>query len=298
MIYLQSQRVLHLSEIIMRKLLFGLIAMALYSACVKPKIYRAEVITREKCEARESILVKELLDRKAETMRLTDITGNLNRTIGQQETELNTLKIELTARTQQMGESAGKLATEKSAVEQDLANKNKLLAECNAARQKVTDALNKRKKTLNDLKAALTKSFEKTGGAEITLNGESLVLVLQDKVLFDQAGIIPGLNGKTLLSPLATFLADRPDLDVDIICYTDNVLPKDKTIKDTWDWSLQRATNIVRMLIQDFNVNANQLTPVGRGEFYPVTSNETPEGRQKNRRTEVAFKPVLTAVPE
>ena len=51
------------------------------------------------------------------------------------------------------------------------------------------------------------------------------------------------------------------------------------------------------MLIRDFNVNANQLTPIGKGEFYPITSNETPDGRQKNRRTVVVLRPVLPAVP-
>jgi chemotaxis protein MotB len=97
---------------------------------------------------------------------------------------------------------------------------------------------------------------------------------------------------------LAEYLAARPSLDVDLVAYTDNSLPtKEKSLKDTWDWSLQRATNLVRILIRDFNTNANQLTPVGRGEFYPVTSNETPEGRAKNRRTVVVFRPVLPAVP-
>jgi chemotaxis protein MotB len=284
---------------IMRNLLLLATATLLLNACVKPRIYRAEVITREKCEAREGILVKELLDRKAETQRLTDNVANLNRTIGKQDEELADLRAELTQRTQQMGESAGKLATEKSAVEQDLNRRTRELAECNAARQKVEDARNKRKKTLTDLKTALQRSFEKSTGAEVTLNGENLILSFQDKNLFETAGLNISAAGKTgLLTPLAAFLSERPDLDIDIVCYTDNVLPKDKSIKDTWDWSLQRATNITRMLILEFNVNANQLTPVGRGEFYPLTSNETPEGRQKNRRTEIVFRPVLVNLPE
>ncbi|MEZ4892310.1 MAG: hypothetical protein R2778_04760 [Saprospiraceae bacterium] len=61
--------------------------------------------------------------------------------------------------------------------------------------------------------------------------------------------------------------------------------------------SFQRATNVVRALIGEFNVNANQLTPVGR-EFYPLTSNETAEGRMKNRRTVVAFRPRLPYLPQ
>jgi chemotaxis protein MotB len=106
-------------------------------------------------------------------------------------------------------------------------------------------------------------------------------------------------TGKNLLQILAEFLAARPSLDVDVAAYTDNVLPpKEKTLKDTWDWSLQRATNVVRLMIREFNTNANQLTPVAKGEFYPVTSNETPEGRAKNRRTVFLIHPLLPAVPK
>ncbi|MEI6410943.1 MAG: OmpA family protein, partial [Bacteroidota bacterium] len=142
------------------------------------------------------------------------------------------------------------------------------------------------------------KAFEKTEGASIAIEDETVQLTLPDKSLFETTGLNVSAAGKNLLTPLANFLAERPELDIDVVAYTDNVLPKDnKSLKDTWDWSLQRATNIVRLLIREYNVNANQLTPVGRGEFYPVTSNETADGRQQNRRTVVVFRPVLAVVP-
>ncbi|MCK6694482.1 MAG: hypothetical protein L6Q97_20590 [Thermoanaerobaculia bacterium] len=53
----------------------------------------------------------------------------------------------------------------------------------------------------------------------------------------------------------------------------------------------------MRLLIRDFNINANQLTPVAKGEFYPLTSNETAEGRQRNRRTVFVIYPSLPKVP-
>ena len=78
----------------------------------------------------------------------------------------------------------------------------------------------------------------------------------------------------------------------------DNTLPKGaKNMDDTWDWSLIRAVNVTRLLIRDFNINANQLTPVAKGEYYPVTSNETAEGRLRNRRTVLAIFPPLVQVP-
>jgi chemotaxis protein MotB len=135
-------------------------------------------------------------------------------------------------------------------------------------------------------------------GVTVQTSGDQVLLTLPDAALFETGGLAISAKGKELLQPLAEMLAARPSLTVEMQAFTDNVLPpKEKTLKDTWDWSLLRATNVVRMLIRDYNVNANQLTPVGKGEFYPVVSNETPDGRQKNRRTIAVIKPVLPTVP-
>jgi chemotaxis protein MotB len=267
-------------------------------ACVKPKIYKAEVLAREKSEARETVFVKELTDRKAETAKLTEIVGNLNRTIGNQETALSDLRTELSSRTQQMGESSSKLITEKIALEKELTATKAQLDNRSAIVQKVKTAQNERKLQLDNLKTNLSKVYEKSEGAAIAIEGETVTLLLNDKYLFDASGVNVSASGKGLLTILASFLAARPELDMDVVAYTDNVLPKDnKILKDTWEWSLLRATTLVRLLIRDYNVNANQMTPVGKGEFYPLTSNETPEGRQKNRRTVVVFRPELPKVP-
>jgi chemotaxis protein MotB len=268
------------------------------SACVKPKIYKAEVRTRELGEARESVFVKELQDRKAETAKLTDMVGALNRTIGNQETMLADLRTELSSRTQQMGESSSKLISEKIALEKELAATKAQLDNRIAIVQKVRSAQTERKLQLDNLKNNLTKVFEKSEGVAIAMEGETVVVNFNDKYLFDLAGINVNTNGKSLLSNLAGYLSNHPDIDVDIVAFTDNALPKDnKVLKDTWEWSLLRATTLVRLLIRDYNINANQMTPVGKGEFYPITSNETPEGRQKNRRTLIVFRPELLKVP-
>lgn len=268
-------------------------------ACVKPKIHRAEQSLRLKSEARESILQKELQDRKAETARLTDQIANLNRTLGAQASDITQLRNELVARTQQMGESAGKLFTEKQVLESKLSETELKLAEKEAVLNRIRNAQAVRKNKVKGLYESLQKAFDKVEGAVVSIEGETITLSLSDKYLFDPGGLNIGTGGKNLLSPLAAFLIERPDLDVDVVSYTDNTLPKEqKTLKDTWEWSLQRAVGIVRMLIREYNVSANQLTPVGRGEFYPLASNETPEGRLKNRRTEIIVRPVLPKVPE
>jgi chemotaxis protein MotB len=284
----------------MSKVRFSIFLCLLFSlqACVKPKIYKAELATRQAAEAREKVLVSELLDRKKETADLTKQVGELNRTIGNQEAEIKDLNTELSSRTQRLGESSSKLSSEKAALEKELAATNADLADRDSLLGRIQKAQQGRKKTLDDLRAELSKSYAGQSDVTVTTEGETVLLTLPDKPLFDaKTGQEIIASGKTLLTPLAQILTARPELDVDVVCHTDNALPKDKTLLDTWDWSLRRATNLVRMLVRDFNVNANQLTPVGRGEYYPTTSNATPEGRQKNRRTVLALRPALVAVP-
>ncbi len=268
-------------------------------ACVKPKIYQAELASRSAAEAREKVLVQELLDRKNETASLTKQVGELNRAIGNQEEEIKDLNGELSTRTQKMGESSSKLAAENAALEKDLAFVSDELAKRDSLLQVIQNVQQKRRDILNSLKSALEKGYVGQADVSVSVNGDAVLLTLPDKTLFDaKNGQEISASGKTSLTSLAQILTSRPEVKVDVNCHTDNVLPKDKTLLDTWDWSLRRATNLVRLLVRDFNVNANQLTPVGKGEFFPLSSNETPEGRQKNRRTVLVLRPVLPAIFE
>lgn len=268
-------------------------------ACVKPKIYQAELASRSAAEAREKVLVQELLDRKNETVSLTKQVGELNRTIGNQEEEIKDLNAELDARTLKMGESSSKLAAENTALEKDLAFVSEELAKRDSLLQVIQNVQRKRRDILNNLKISLEKGYAGQADVSVAVEGETVLLTLPDKTLFDpKGGQEISASGKTLLASFAQVLTTRPEVKVDVNCHTDNVLPKDKTLTDTWDWSLRRATNLTRTLISEYNVNANQLTPIGKGEFYPLTSNATPEGRQKNRRTEVVLKPVLPPLPK
>lgn len=278
----------------------GLLYCALLISCVKPKIYRAEVAARAAAEGREKILVQEILERRKETAQLVKTTENLARDLGKQDEEIENLKEQLANTTQSMGESASKLAGEKANLEKTLANTNQTLDMRNGVIKKVKSVQDKRKSILMELESDLQKSFGAfvAMGVATAIDGDVVHLTFPDASLFDASGVNISTKGKELLQSLAAFLAARPALPVELVAFTDNVLPpKDKTLKDTWDWSMVRATNVVRLLIRDFNVNANQVTPVGKGEFYPLASNETAEGRQKNRRTVVVFKPVLPAVP-
>ena len=89
-------------------------------------------------------------------------------------------------------------------------------------------------------------------------------------------------------------LNKNPDIDVLIEGHTDNVpLRSSINFKDNWELSTGRATNIVRILSDVSKVNPKRLTAAGRSEYMPKVSNDTPEGRAKNRRTEIILTPKL-----
>ncbi|MBK9338493.1 MAG: hypothetical protein IPM98_18945 [Lewinellaceae bacterium] len=96
-----------------KNLLPGLLLLSFLSACVSSKVYRAEELQRNQCEAREKVLVQEVLSRRGESADLVKQVADINRSLGNQDVEIRNLKQELTLRTQSMGESSSKLLTEK-----------------------------------------------------------------------------------------------------------------------------------------------------------------------------------------
>jgi chemotaxis protein MotB len=74
--------------------------------------------------------------------------------------------------------------------------------------------------------------------------------------------------------------------------HTDNVPMNGKY--DNWSLSTERATSIVRILTNDYKVDAHTIIASGRSEFYPIADNTTTEGKAKNRRTEIILSPNLS----
>ena len=105
-------------------------------------------------------------------------------------------------------------------------------------------------------------------------------------------------KGVEALQTLAEVLNNNPDVDILVEGHTDNVPIKTAQYKDNWDLSVARATVITRLLSEKYKVPPTRLTASGRGEFYPRDTNTTPEGRGRNRRTEIILSPKLDEIME
>lgn len=118
-----------------------------------------------------------------------------------------------------------------------------------------------------------------------------LVLTFVSEVLFDSGKAILRPEAQETLSKVAGVISEKvPDRDVGIEGHTDNEPIKHSGWKSNWELSTSRATSVLHSL-EDQGVNPRQMVASGYGEYRPVDSNETAEGRQQNRRVEIVILP-------
>jgi len=152
------------------------------------------------------------------------------------------------------------------------------LLEANKQRQKQYDAL----------VLGLAKEVEK-GNLQVRQYQNMLAVDLAEKIFFDsgRAALKPG--GKEILKKVGAALKGYENKFIRVVGHTDNV-PVAKALQGTfptnWELSVARATNVVRYL-QEVGISPEHMVPSGRAEYDPIATNDTPEGRQKNRRIEI-----------
>ena len=116
---------------------------------------------------------------------------------------------------------------------------------------------------------------------------------LSDKMLYKSGSSVLSDRANEVLGKVAQILKSRPDLEVMVEGYTDNVSVKKGCLKDNWDLSVRRATSVVRLLQDKHEIDPNRLIAAGRGEYNTLASNDTAEGRATNRRTRIIILPKM-----
>ena len=174
--------------------------------------------------------------------------------------------------------------------------------------QKISE-LQDREKTIAELQQLIAQQNQKVkdllgsvkdallgfSSDELTIReeGGKVYVAMSDKLLFESGKAVVNEQGREALGKLADVLNRQTDIDVYIEGHTDSIPIKTAVFKDNWDLSVIRATSVVRILTETYGVNPLQILPCGRGEFKPVDVNTTPEGKARNRRTEIIMAPRL-----
>jgi chemotaxis protein MotB len=199
------------------------------------------------------------------------------------------------------------LLAQLEAKEKALAAEKERLNKLSADLKKGADRVNElesimaaKEAAMKKLKDALSKSLKAFEGKGLTVNQRDgkVYVSMENKLLFESGSWAVGSEGKKVVVAVGTVLAQNPDIAVLIEGHTDN----DKfagavgQIENNWDLSTKRATAIVNILSENKAVKKENLTAAGRGEFAPLMSNDTPEGKAKNRRIEIVLTPKLDEI--
>ena len=186
------------------------------------------------------------------------------------------------------------LATEKARLE-------KLSADLKDRSERVNELeglIAAKEASLKKLKETLSKSLKAFEGKGLTVHQKDgkVYVSMENKLLFESGSWNVGAEGKKAVDLVGKVLGDNPEIAVLIEGHTDN----DKItgtltggVESNWDLSTKRATAIVNILSANAKVKKENLTAAGRSEYSPIVSNESADGKAKNRRIEIILTPKL-----
>ena len=178
------------------------------------------------------------------------------------------------------------------------ANISKLVDEINASNKYIQQLVAAKSKS-DSLNLVLTTNLTRSlSGSEMkdvdvkVLKGV-VYISLADNMLFKSGSYNLNPDAMDILGKIAKIIKDYKDYSVLVEGNTDNVPISKTNIRNNWDLSALRASSVVQALQDKFGVDPQRLTAGGRGEYNPVATNSTAEGRQHNRRTQIIITPEL-----
>jgi chemotaxis protein MotB len=224
-----------------------------------------------------------------------------NRELTEQLGQLNNTVTDLNKRLEDAQKENGRLINQIDAAGKNAAELSRLAnmtqQQLEEEQQRLThmrQLMDQQRQAVENLRTKMTNALVNFKPEELTVsvkNGKVYVS-LQESLLFPSGSATVNPRGKEALGKLAQALNSNPDINVLIEGHTDSIPIKGR-YEDNWALSTARATAIVRLLTATYGVDPVRVTASGRSKYEPVDSNETPEGRAHNRRTEIILAPKL-----
>lgn len=137
------------------------------------------------------------------------------------------------------------------------------------------------------------------GDAQVKLQmmEKGLVITVVGDLLFDSGKAVIKKEGYSILDKVGAILGQElSEYNVGIEGHTDNVPIKRSKWKSNWELSTARALSVVHYMVNERGINPERLSAIGYGEYRPVSTNDTKEGRHLNRRVEIVILPKITKV--
>ncbi|ARV16798.1 OmpA/MotB family protein [Polaribacter sp. SA4-12] len=144
------------------------------------------------------------------------------------------------------------------------------------------------------VRKALGKSeFNNSEDIHIDIEETVVMISVSDKLLFNSGSYQVKKSALKLITKLADIIQSEPSIDVMIEGHADSKTIKNESVNDNWDLSVKRATSIVRLLQNKFEIEGSRLIASGRGDTMPLLPNTSSANRAKNRRTKIILLPNL-----
>ncbi|MDT0688506.1 OmpA family protein [Salegentibacter sp. F188] len=258
-------------------MLLSATAAIMLSSCVSQKKY-AELETKQR-ETQDqlntaTVKLNSCLDEKENLNRQVSTLNNTNAAL------LN---------------NVGDLATLSKKEAENLERSLESIKEKDLAIKSMRDAINKKDSVTLALVTSLKGALGNMSDEDIEINVEKGVVYvsISDKLLFESGRYNVSNRAKEVLGKVATVVKNKPNIEFMVEGHTDDQPISSGAIEDNWDLSVKRATSVVRILQDEFGVEPARMTAAGRSYYIPVATNETAEGRAKNRRTRIVVLPKL-----
>lgn len=177
-------------------------------------------------------------------------------------------------------------------------NISKLVDEINASNKFIKQLVEAKDKS-DSLNMVLTNNLtrslsrEELDDVDIQVLKGVVYISLSDNMLYKSGSYEISERAGETLSKIAKIITDYKDYEVLIEGNTDTDPISRPNIRNNWDLSALRASSVVQALQNDYGVDPSRLSAAGRGEYNPVASNDTDEGKQLNRRTQIIITPHL-----
>lgn len=311
----------------MKKQVLGLLVMLVISSCVSPKVYKdlegkyntLKNQNRDLSAENDELLKaknKALYDLEVLQQDYDKIAAQRDKLLGDYnatKSNLDNLKASYDALEKNSSASIAENSKKNRELLAQLEAKEQALAAENARLEKLKKELEDRSNRVAELESVISAKdedmkrlkdaisnaltdFEGKGLTVEQRNGKVYVS-MENKLLFQSGSWAVGANGKQAVKQLGEVLAQNPEIAILIEGHTDNVPYKGNAqLSGNWDLSTKRATAIVNILRENDLINPENLTAAGRGEYAPIATNETSEGKAKNRRIEVILTPKLDEI--
>ena len=295
LVFLKSICIIHLSKRNVMKLnyLVAVICSALLlTSCVSSKKFKKSQADYAQLQTRYVTLEGTLADCNNQKAGLEQEKTELNRRITDLNKEIENIKQNYTQAVMQLENMSVISKQQAESIKQSLQNIGAKDAYIQTLQQQMAykDSLNM--VLVMNLKGAIGNIEDED--INIKVDKGVVYIDISDKLLFKSGSYTITDRAKEVLGKVALVLKNQPDIEFMVEGHTDNVPFKGNgVLVDNWDLSVKRATTVVRLLQNEYGLDPAKMSAAGRGEFHPVDTNDTKEGKGMNRRTRIVILPQL-----